>query len=59
MTVQELIEILQKLPKDAEAVVLGTDGNEATYLLIRNFEGKRVEITGVPEHGMEKTDAMA
>ena len=53
MTVQELIDTLQKLPKNAEAVVLDTDGNEATYLLIRNFEGKRVEITGIPERNEE------
>lgn len=53
MTIQELIDTLQKLPKGADVVVLDTDGNEATYLLIRNFDGKRVEITGIPERNAE------
>lgn len=41
MTVQELIETLQRLPKDAEAVVLDTDGNEATYRAARKRAGQR------------------
>lgn len=48
MTVQELIEILQRLPKDSDILVLDADGNETTNISVWQFD-KRVEIIGEPE----------
>ena len=48
MTVQELIDILQKLPKDGDVLVLDADGNETTYISVWQFD-KRVELVGEPE----------
>lgn len=48
MTVQELIDVLQKLPKDADVLVLDAGGDETTHLSVWQFD-KRVEIVGEPE----------
>ena len=48
MTVQELIDILQKLPKDGDVLVLDAGGNETTCISVWLFD-KRVEIVGEPE----------
>ena len=48
MTVQELIDILQKLPKDSDVLVLDADGNETPFMSVWEFD-KKVVIVGEPE----------
>lgn len=48
MTAQELIEILQRLPKDSDILVLDAHGDETTNISVWQFD-KRVEILGAPE----------
>ena len=48
MTVQELIDILQTLPKDKIVQAQDTNGDDTTDLSIWHFDD-RVEILGMPD----------